>query len=153
MKKNKLYCIICLYWGEDMKLKFRAEAKDVVIFIIFCIVLLYFIATLRNLGFINATCKLIFYYSWPFSNSEIGVLTLPTVKNLYNLYVVLYIHSSSVFTSQLPFIDSANLRSCNTVVFTVKKSLSPPLQCIAVMFMGHLYFYRCDILHVWYFKK
>ena len=68
-----------------------------------------------------------------------------TLPNLENLDVILQ-SGLHIFGSTSE--DSTNLRSCNTVVFTVKKSLSPPLQCIAVMFMGHLYFYRCDILHV-----
>lgn len=33
-----------MYWGEIMKLKFRADKKDIVIFLIFCAVLLYLIA-------------------------------------------------------------------------------------------------------------
>ena len=33
-----------MYWGEIMKLKFRADKKDIVIFLIFCVVLLYLIA-------------------------------------------------------------------------------------------------------------
>lgn len=128
--------------------------------LLFALILLYFIATRRHLGFVDATCKLIFYYSWPFSNWEIGVLTLSTIKNLYNFCVVLYIHSSSVFTSQLAFVDSANLRSCNTVVFIVKNICKFTLAVYTcdvhgspVMFIGHLYFYQYDILHVWYFKK
>ena len=33
-----------MYWGEIMKLKFRADLKDIVIFLIFLAVLLYLIA-------------------------------------------------------------------------------------------------------------
>lgn len=76
-------------------------------FCFFDLILLYFIATCRHLGFVDATCKLIFIIA-DLSNSEIGVLTPACYQSLYNFCVVLYIHSSSVFTSQLAFVDSAN---------------------------------------------
>ena len=118
---------------------------------LFDLILLYFIATLMHLGIIKAICKLVFYYSWPFSNSEIVVLTLPTIKNLYNFYVALYIHSSSAITSQLAFVDSVNFRSCNTAVFIVKKICKLTLAVYTCdhgstrIFTGVI-FYMCDIL-------
>ena len=84
---------------------------------------------------LEGSCSLFASYSWTLSNEEVRGTDPP---NLEDLHVILQ-SALHIFGSTSE--DSTNLRSCNTVVYTIEKNSckSGPKEFTFVSFKGQLY--------------
>ena len=102
-----------------MKLRFRAEPKDFLIFIIFCVVLLYFVA-IGVLNFVQFASDSTFYGLNPIEAFSPQYITATLVFFFFAL-VAIFLSVQSYFLPQFSFYQRLDIKLYKMIYYTMLK--------------------------------